>query len=103
MPSGLLTPFTRRHQLTCENLRVGLRSTARRPWSQFTQSCANAIRRFIKDRSERRDIPLRPSTAHAACEGVVEQGGPLKGAGPIGGQRTTARAPPADVEIPPRR
>ena len=69
--------------------------------------CARIVRRrhppLHKDRSERRDIPLRPSTAHAASESVVEQGGPLKGAGPMGGQRTTARAPPADVEIPPRR
>lgn len=48
---------------------------------------------------EKERIPLRPSTAHAACVGVVEEGGLLKGAGPMGGQRTNAGAPPPDVEI----
>lgn len=58
-----------------------------------------AARRAVDRPLREERILLRPSTTQAACVGVVEEGGLLKGAGSISGQRTNAGAPPPDVEI----
>jgi hypothetical protein len=57
------------------------------------------VRPHFEGAARKERIFLRPSTAHATCVGVVEEGRLLKGAGPIGGQRINAGAPPPDVEI----